>query len=84
MKPYFEPVIRAWPTVVAFAAEVGCTVHSAREWVRIDSIPGGWFAAIERAAAAQPDAKFQRITANALSERAEARRLGQVPTKLAA
>lgn len=81
MKPYFAPIIRHWPTVVAFADEVGCPERSAREWLRIDSIPASWFVAVSRAAAMRPEPQFQEITIEHLARLAELRRLGQIPTE---
>jgi hypothetical protein len=75
MKPFFAPLIRRWPTVVAFADEVGCPERSAREWVRIDSIPAAWFNAVARAAAKRPEPQFQEITVELLADMAERRRL---------
>jgi hypothetical protein len=74
MAKFFEPVIRLWPTVVAFADEVGCPERSAREWVRIDSIPAPWFNAVSRAAAKRDPADFGRITVPHLADLAERRR----------
>lgn len=75
MKPHFEPLIRRWPTVVAFAEEVGVPERSAREWLRIDSIPASWFLAVSRAASKRGEPQFQEITVNLLADRAERRRL---------
>lgn len=76
MKPYFAPLIRRWPTVVAFAEEVGCPERSAREWLRIDSIPAPWFSAVARAAAKRRAVKpFGEITVELLADCAERRRL---------
>lgn len=78
MKPFFAPLIRCWPTVVAFASEVGCPERSAREWLRIDSIPAPWFKAVVRAAqerVRRGDSEFSLVTLELLAERAEARRL---------
>lgn len=46
-------VIGRWGDLTQFAAEVGCKVNVCREWVRTDSIPGPWFAAVSRAARAR-------------------------------
>jgi hypothetical protein len=78
MKPFFAPIIRLWPTVVAFAKEVGCPEGSAREWLRTDSIPAAWFLAVARAAAGRTDPAFREISVELLAERAEHRRLAGV------
>jgi hypothetical protein len=75
MKPYFAPLIRRWPTVVVFAEEVGCPERSAREWLRIDSIPAAWFKAVARAAQNRTGSHFHDITIELLADRAESRRL---------
>lgn len=75
MKPYFAPIIRLWPTVVAFAAEVGCPERSAREWLRIDSIPAGWFCAVAGAAERRGGGEFGNITVAYLAEQAASRRM---------
>lgn len=75
MKPYFAPLIRRWPTVVVFAEEVGCPERSAREWLRIDSIPAAWFNAVALAASKRPADAFGDVTVERLADIAEARRL---------
>lgn len=79
MKPYFAPLIRRWPTVVAFAEEVGCPERSAREWLRIDSIPAAWFIAVATAAQRRESAAFADITVEYLARLAELRRLKVQP-----
>ncbi len=74
MKPFFEPLIRRWPTVTQFAVEVGCDEKVARGWVNIDSIPATWFAAVRRAAVKRG---FHDITADSLASLAERRRLAK-------
>jgi hypothetical protein len=73
-KPFFAPLIRRWDTVVAFSDDVGCPERTAREWLRIDSIPATWFSAVARAAVARG---LLEITTDLLAARAEARRLSQ-------
>lgn len=75
LKPHFEPVIRRWPTVVAFAMEVGCPERSAREWLRNDSIPAGWFKSVI-AAAERRGGDFLEVTETDLINRAHRRRHG--------
>jgi hypothetical protein len=50
MNQHFSPVIERWPDLTQFASDVGCKINVCREWVRTDSIPGPWFAAVTRAA----------------------------------
>ena len=69
---HFAPIIRRWPTVVTFANEVGCPEKNAREWLRIDSIPAPWFAAVVRASVSRG---FIDISADHLASLAERRRL---------
>lgn len=69
---FFEPIIRRWDTVTAFAADVGCSEPVARQWVRGDSIPAAWFAPVARAALKRG---FAEVTLESLADRAERRRL---------
>lgn len=74
MKPFFEPLIRRWPTVTEFASDVGSSEPVARQWVRSDSIPAAWFAPVARAALRRG---FSEITLDFLADRAEKRRLSR-------
>ena len=74
MQSFFVPVIRRWSKVVDFAADVGAPERSVREWLRNDSIPATWFAAVVRAAIARG---FIDITADRLAELAERKRLSK-------
>lgn len=68
---FFAPTTRRWPTVVEFARDVRCTEFTAREWLRNDSIPAGWFSSVVRSARQRG---FIDITHEFLASRAEARR----------
>lgn len=74
MKPFFEPLIRRWPTVIAFAEDVGCDEKVARAWIHSDSIPAAWFAPVRRAAVKRG---FADITTDGLSALAESRRMAK-------
>lgn len=74
MKPFFEPLIRRWPTVTSFADEVGCDEKVARQWIHNDSIPAAWFAPVRRAAVKRG---MHDITTDSLSAIAERRRLAK-------
>jgi len=69
---FFEPIIRRWDTVPAFAEDVGCSEPVARQWIRGDSIPAAWFAPVVRAGLKRG---FSEITLEMLAGRAEQRRL---------
>lgn len=69
---FFRPILKRWPRTVDFAREVGAPEKAVREWLRIDSVPAAWFAAVVRAATARG---FEDITYELLASRAEARRL---------
>jgi hypothetical protein len=71
---FFNPIIRRWPTLVAFATEVGCPEKTAREWLRNDSIPSTWVAAVVRAASSRG---WTDISADLLAILAEQRRLNR-------
>ncbi len=71
---FFEPIIRRWETVPAFADDVGCSEPVARQWIRSDSIPAAWFAPVHRAALKRG---FIDITPDTLSAIAERRRLSK-------
>lgn len=75
MKRFYAPLIRLWPTVVEFASDVGCPERTAREWVRIDSVPAAWFNAIAQAAAKRPEPDIREIKVELLADIAERRRL---------
>lgn len=67
----FASVIGLWPSVSAFASDVGVPTDRARKWHARNSVPGEWFAAVIRAAHAR-DLTF--VTAEFLSDVAEAKR----------
>jgi hypothetical protein len=75
MVDHFAPIIRRWPKVVDFAAEVGAPERSVREWLRNDSIPATWFAAVVRASIARG---YCDVTADRLSDLAERKRLAKM------
>lgn len=70
----FRDVIARWPTVAAFAREVGALERTAMSWWQRDSIPAEWFAAVVRAAVI---AGFLDVTADRLMAIAELRRLAK-------
>jgi hypothetical protein len=74
MPPVFAPIFNRWPALADFARDVGCPAKTAREWVRNDSIPSAWFAAVVRAALSRG---FPEITADYLAVIAERRRLAR-------
>lgn len=69
---FFRPILKRWAKTADFAREVGAPDKAVREWLRIDSIPAAWFAAVVRAALVRG---FIDITYELLASRAEARRL---------
>lgn len=75
---FFEPIIRRWESVTAFAADVGCSEPVARQWIRSDSIPGGWYAPVVRAGIKRG---FPEVTLELLADRGERRRLVREASK---
>lgn len=71
----FRDVIGLWPTVPAFAIDVGVGERTAFSWWQRDSIPADWFAEVVRAAGRRGHIA---VTAEAMAIAAEKRRLAKV------
>ncbi len=69
----FADVVSLWPSITAFANDVGASPDRARKWVARESIPAEWFTSVTDAAHKRG---HWQITADLLA-RISARRPGQ-------